>query len=35
LRLANGGVWTPTELDAVDALVLALIDKIRGAKRRG
>lgn len=33
-RLHEYGVsWSPSELDAVDAFLLALIEKFRGAKR--
>ena len=30
--LAYNGTWTPSELDAVDALLLALIRKIKGVR---
>lgn len=32
-RLAGWGTWTPSELDATDALLVALVDRMRNARR--
>ncbi len=34
LRLAQIGRWSPADLDATDALLLALVDRMRNARRR-
>lgn len=35
LTLAYRGTWTPSELDATDALLLALVDRLRNTRRKG
>lgn len=35
LTLAYHGTWTPSELDATDTLLLALVDRLRNTRRKG